>query len=309
MKEIVQLMGKGKYDDALVQLDKLAALTPEPAGVELLRGTALYHQEKFVQADIAFAKALQQDPGDHEATQMRGMILFRTGRPSEAIPYLVKANTWLAGENSDANYVLALAYIQTKKYDEARRSLAAVYGFPPESASSYLLSARFLLRNEFLQIATDDARKALELQPTIPLAHQALGEIALAQGANEQAEAEFQSERLSNPLYPGVYDRLGDTYLRLGKLDEAQKSLNRAILLDPYSTGPLILLGKVLLKRGDSNMAVSFLRKAEGMDPGSYQIHTLLGQAYRSMGLRTESAAEFAESERLQNGTTTVNKK
>jgi len=50
-------------------------------------------------------------------------------------------------------------------------------------------------------------------------------------------------------------------------------------------------------------MAVNFLRKAEGMDPGSYQIHTLLGQAYRSMGRKDDAAAEFNESERLQNGT------
>jgi predicted Zn-dependent protease len=277
--------------------------------VERLRGTVFYHQEKFTDADIAFAKALQQDPEDHEATQMRGMILFRTGRPGEAIPYLQKANAWLPSENSSANYVLGLAYLQTKKYDEARQAFAALYGFPPESASSYLLSARLLLRNEFLPIAENDARKALELDPKIPLAHQALGEIALAQGQNEMAAAEFERERAANPLFAGVYDRLGDTYLRLGKLDDAQQALNRAILLDPYSTGPLILLGKALLKRGDSSMAVNFLKKAEGMDPGSYQIHTLLGQAYRSMGLKTESAAEFAESERLQNGTTTGSKK
>jgi Flp pilus assembly protein TadD len=64
-----------------------------------------------------------------------------------------------------------------------------------------------------------------------------------------------------------------------------------------------MLLGKVLMKRGDASMAVNFLRKAEGMDPGSYQIHTLLGQAYRSMGRKDDAAAEFNESERLQNGT------
>jgi len=303
LKAATVLIGKGRFDEALQQLDKMAAETPEPAGVERLRGTVLYHQEKFGAADIAFAKALQQDPGDHTAIQMRGMILFRTGRPGDAIPYLEKANTWLPEENSDANYVLGLAYTQTKKYDEARKAFAALYGFPPESASAYLLSARLLLRNEFLPVAQEDARKALELDPKIPLAHQVLGEIALAQGENEMAQAEFERERTSNPMYPGVYDRLGDTYFRLGKLDEAQRALNRAILLDPYSTGPLMLLGKVLMKRGDASMAVNFLRKAEGMDPGSYQIHTLLGQAYRSMGRKDDAAAEFNESERLQNGT------
>jgi predicted Zn-dependent protease len=302
LKEITQLIGNAQYDEALQKLDKLAAQAPEPAGVERLRGSVLYEQEKLSAADVAFAKALQQDPSDHVAIQMRGLILFRTGRSAEAVPYLQNANTWLPEINADANYVLGLAYIQTHKYDDARKAFAAVYGFPPDSAASYLLSSRLLLRNEYLPIAQADARKALEIDAKVPLAHQALGEIALAQGHNEEAQVEFEQERASNPLYPGVYDRLGDTYLRLGKLDDAQRALNRAILLDPYSTGPLILLGKVLLKRGDANMASSFLRKAEGMDPRNYQTRMLLGQAYRSMGRKEDATREFNEAERLQTG-------
>jgi predicted Zn-dependent protease len=300
LPEIQKLIGEARYDEALAALDVLAQQSPEPAGVERLRGTALYQQDKFGPADIAFAKALEQDPDDHIATQMRGMVLFRTGQPAQAIPYLLKANTWLADENADANYVLGIAYLQTKRYDEARRSFAQMYSFPPDSASSYLLSARLLLRNEFLSVSREYANKALELDPHIPLAHGVLGEIALAENNPELAISELLKEQQSNPLNPSVYDRLGDAYLRQGKLDESQKLLNQAILLDPYSTGPLILMGKLLLKRGDDNLAASFLRRAEGMDPGNYQTHTLLGQAYRAMGRREDALKQFQAAEHVQ---------
>lgn len=300
MAQITKWIGEARYDEALRALDVLAAQVPEPAGVERLRGTAFYQEEKFGPASAAFTKALEQDPGDHVATQMIGMVLFRTGQPAQAIPYLLKANTWLPDENADANYVLGVAYLQIKKYEDARKYFALVYELPPESAASYLLTARLLLRNEFLAPAQEFAKHALQLDPKIPLAHEVLGEVALADGNIELAATELQQERAANPLYPYVYDRLGDTYLRQGKLDEAQKMLNQAILLDPYTTGPLILMGKLLLKRGDDNLASSFLRRAESMDPSNYQTHTLLGQAYRAMGRKADALKEYEAAQRLQ---------
>src|SRR5450631_3357598 len=67
------LIDKGHVADALKQLDQMAARKPEPAGVERLRGVALYAQDDIAGADRAFAAALQQDSKDVEAAQMRGL--------------------------------------------------------------------------------------------------------------------------------------------------------------------------------------------------------------------------------------------
>ncbi len=117
---IETLIARAHYDEALERLDAMAGEVPEAAGVERLKGMVYYQTGKLVEADTAFARALQQDPADQVATEMRGMVLFRTGRPAEAIPLLEKANTWLAKLNTDANYVLALSYLQTRRYDDAR---------------------------------------------------------------------------------------------------------------------------------------------------------------------------------------------
>src|ERR1700737_3198047 len=97
----------------------------------------------------AFARAASQDPKDIEATQMQGVTLFRMGKAAEAVPLLEKAHGAVASANVDGNYVLGLCYMDTRRYDDARRSFAAQYGFAPESAESYLLAARLLFRREY----------------------------------------------------------------------------------------------------------------------------------------------------------------
>ena len=86
------MIDRGHTTDALKQLDTLAAQQPVPAGVNRLRGLALYSQNQFAEADAAFASALKQDPHDEESTQLRGLTLFRLGRPADAIPLLESAH-------------------------------------------------------------------------------------------------------------------------------------------------------------------------------------------------------------------------
>jgi predicted Zn-dependent protease len=299
-----RLFQQGRLAEALRVLDPLTAETPEPAGVEKLRGMVLYQQNKLEDAAAAFGRAATQDPNDIEAAQMQGVTLYRMGRPADAIPLLERSREQkVASANVDGNYVLGLCYMDTRRYDDARRAFAAQYGFPPDGAEAYLLSARLLFRREYMPVATETAQKALQLSPKLPLVHELLGEIALAQSRETDAIAEFEQERAINPLYGGVYDRLGDAYLRAGEYEKAQQALNRAVLLEPSSTGPYILLGKVLLKQRDAAMATMYLERARNMDPNNFITHSLLGQAYRAAGRTEDAERETAKAVELQAAT------
>jgi tetratricopeptide (TPR) repeat protein len=304
LAEAQKLIRQNRLDEALRALDALAARKPEPAGVEKLRGMALYQQNKLPEAEAAFARAVTADPQDIEAAQMDGVTLFRLGKPAAAIPLLERSrNETVAGANVDGNYVLGLCYMDTRRYDDARKAFAAQYGFAPDSAEAYLLSARLLFRREYLPIAIAAAQKAEQLAPKMPMVHELLGEIALAQSRGADAITEFEQERAINPLYGGLYDRLGDAYLRAGEYDKAQQALNRAVLLEPASTGPYTLLGKVLLKQGNAAMATMYLERARNMDPNNYMIRSLLGQAYRAAGRKEDAERETAKAVELQAAT------
>ena len=174
------LVDGGHFDQALQRLDTLAAEQPEPAGVEFLRGMVFYQQGKMSDASAAFSKAVAQNPKDREAMQMEGVSLFRAGKPAEAVPLLEQAHTAVPTANVDPNYVLGLCYMDTRRYDDARKAFAGQYGFAPDSAPAYLLAGRMFLRRNYLPIAEESVRKAMALNAILPQAHLLLGEIALA---------------------------------------------------------------------------------------------------------------------------------
>lgn len=311
LKELRKSIDTGHAADALQRIAAIRAerangegITPVPiAGLDRIEGLALYAESNLKAADVAFAAALAADPNDLEAAQMRGLTLFGLGHPAEAIPLLQLASAKGRLGRTDPNYVLGLCYMDTHRYDDARHAFAAQFGFAPDSADAYLVAARMLLRREYLPIAQSFAEKSVQMEPSLPLAHELLGEIALAGNHLDEAVTEFEKERASNPVEPSIYDRLGDAYTRAARYDDAQRCLQEAVLLEPNATGPYILLGKIMLKKSDPIAAVTYLQRAEHMDPANYITHSLLGQAYRGMGRVEDASREAATAEKLQNAT------
>ena len=308
---VQQQIDRGHPADALATIDRLAAAKPVPRGLDHLRGMAQYAQGNLTAAEKSFAAAVVSDAADTGSVQMRGVTLYRLGRPAEAIPLLetAAARAHLVNQRSlnqrsegpaDPQYVLALCYLDTRRYDDARRAFAVQYGFAPESAAAYLLGARMLLRREYVPVAEQSARKALELQPGLPLAHLLLGETALAGEHIEEAISQFEQEKSVNPLYGATYDRLGDAYIRHGDYAKAQQVLEEAVLLEPNFTGPFILLGKTLLKQNNPAGAATYLEHAGQMDPRNYMTHSLLSQAYRQMARPDDAKREQDTAQKLQ---------
>lgn len=300
LAEAQRLVDRGKLDEALKATDGLAQQNPEPKGVELLRGKALYLKAKFEDAERAFGKAITQDPNDTEALQLRGVTLFRMGKPAAAIPLLERSHENLTRLNLDGNYVLALCYLNVHRYDEARRYFSALYRMQADSASAYLLLARMLMRWQNSPAAREMAQKAVSLNPRLPQAHLVLGQVALGEGKLDEALTEFEREAAINPMYGPVYDRLGDAYLQKNQFNKAQDALNQALLLEPDATGPYILLGQVLLKQDNPTTAATYLQRAVEMDHGNEYAHFFLGQAYRDLGKKQEAMVEFQASAKIK---------
>jgi tetratricopeptide (TPR) repeat protein len=114
--EARRLSEQGKYDDAIAELQGLAARNPPPAGLSHELGTAYYKKADYLKAAGYLKQALSENPKDDEAIQLLGLSYYLAGRPSEAIPYLEKVQTWYPRANVDASYILGICYIQSKNY-------------------------------------------------------------------------------------------------------------------------------------------------------------------------------------------------
>ncbi|MGC2399696.1 MAG: tetratricopeptide repeat protein [Acidobacteriaceae bacterium] len=284
---------------SIATLQQQAAQQPPQKGASRALGIACYRAGKLIDAEHAFAAAMAQDPNDLESVQLRGLTLYRLGRPAAAIPYLERVRQWMPNANADANHVLGLAYMNARRYDDARGAFAAQYGVDANSAAAYMVAGTMLLNADLPELAAQSAQKAMEISPNLPLGHFILGEVYLYKSDVAHALEEFEKERTINPGYPAVYDRLGDVYTRLGQYQQAQQALTRALSLDTSSTGPFIQMGKVYLRLHDGETAALYLQHALKMDPGNYTTHTLLGQAYRAMGKEEEAKREFAAASQI----------
>ncbi len=284
-----RLLQQGKYDEALAALRDLETRHPAMKGLSHELGVAYYKKSDYLNAVGYLKKAREENADDGESIQLLGLSYYLSGRPAEAIPALEKVQTWFPSANVDASYILGICYIQTKDYPHARGAFAKMFSVSPDSAASYLFTARMLLRQDFGPVAEEYAQKAVSLDPQLPLAHFLLGELNLYHSKIPEAIDEFQKELQLNPGYAPAYYKLADAYSRIQKFDEAEKLLQRSIWLDSTSTGPYILMGKVLQKKGETELAIRTLQRALTMDPNNPIPHHLLGQAYRELG-RTEDA-------------------
>jgi tetratricopeptide (TPR) repeat protein len=292
--QAMEQLNHGKSAEAIASLEALANAHPDQKGVQHDLGLAYYRTGKLLEARKAFERAIAADSNDLESVQLEGLTLYRLGQPEAAIPYLERVREFSPNANADASHVLGLCYLNSRRFDEARRAFAAEYSLPPESGAAYLVLAKMLVVANMPDQGAEAAQKALTVSPSLPLAHFLIGEVALYKSDLDHAIAEFQAERTINPGYAPVYERLGDAYLRSNKFDAAQEALMQSLALDTSSTGPFILMGKVLLRKNDSETAAIYLKHAEKMDPSNYIAHTLLGQAYRNLGQEAQAKEEFA---------------
>jgi len=300
LDQVHRLTERGKFDQALAILSDLAKASPPPRNLAREYGVTYYRKGDYPNAIIWLERASEENPKDGEAIQLLGLSLYLAGKPNDAIPYLEKVQSWYPSANVDAAYILGVAYIQTKQYANARAAFAKMFEVAPDSAAAFLFTARLLLRFDFGPVAEEYGKKAVALDPKLPLAHQLLGELYLYQSKIPEAVAQFEQELKLNPGNPAAYYKLADSYSRIQKFDEAEKLLQRSIWLDATSTGPYILLGKVLLKKGETQLAIRALQRAISMDPNNNIPHHMLGQAYRDLGRMEDAERELKLAEQLQ---------
>src|SRR6202795_809346 len=299
-EQVHRLTEQGKFDEALAGLNEISKTNPTAKNLSHEFGVTYYRKGDYRNAVAALQRALAEDPDDKEATQLTGLSLYLSNKAAEAIPYLVKVQSWYPSASVDASYILGVAYIQTKDYASARRAFAKMFQVPADSAAAYLFTARLLLRLDFAPVAEEYGKKAIELDAKLPLAHQVLGELYLYGNKLPEATAQFEQEIAINPGNPAAYYKLADAYSRAQKFDEAEKLLQRSIWLDSTSSGPYILLGKVLEKKGETELAVRALQLALAMDPNNSVTHHLLGQSYRALGRMEDAERELKLAESLQ---------
>jgi adenylate cyclase len=189
---------------------------------------------------------------------------------------------------------------------EARRLLERSIAIDPHYARAYAaLSITHVtawmqpLDEDFLVPATLErahrlARKAVELDPNLPIAHANLGMVLTFQGQHEQSLAEFEKAVALNPNFTDW--RFGVALNRAGQPARAAQVIETHMRYDPYcSPWALGVLGLARYMLKEYMEALPPLREWASRAPGVREGHAWLAATLAQLGRLDEAHAEAAE--------------
>ena len=119
-------------------------------------GVEFYKQRQFSKTIEALERAVATEklgtPEYRESAVILGQSYYLSARLPEAAAWLQKAVDDGARIN-EVFYMLGNCYIQQREPVKSRAAFAAMFGVPFESAAAHLLTAQFLVRQEFEEFA------------------------------------------------------------------------------------------------------------------------------------------------------------
>ena len=145
------------------------------------------------------------------------------------------------------------------------------------------------------------ARKALELDDTLPEAHNSLGLVlALYDFDFAQSKREFERAIELNPNYATAHHQFGNVNLSMiGEFDRAIEEATRAVELDPLSLIINTDFGQNLMLARRYSEAIEQLRKTLALDSRFYYARWTLGEALQMNGQLPEAIAEYQKAAQI----------
>jgi eukaryotic-like serine/threonine-protein kinase len=128
--------------------------------------------------------------------------------------------------------------------------------------------------------AVTEARRAVELKPTLPQAFVAVGMVNNGTGHYEQAVADFEKALDLDPRNPEAYRNLANAYNKLGQFAMAESTYRRAIGLNSSYWAGYNQLGSFLYVRGRYEEAAAQFRKVTVLTPDNIRGHNNLAVMY-----------------------------
>jgi tetratricopeptide (TPR) repeat protein len=314
-----EALASKKWDDAVTALDHLAQLAPSVPEVQANLGMALFFGGHATEALAAFDRARKLNPAMPQVGLMIGLCQAELGRHREAIAILAPAFDHPPDPETGRLIGLHLArsYSELRQFDKALAAGEELLKRYPDDAEVLFQVSRlhadrsYRLMKQLLQAAPDsywvhlanaqvqeslqrydlaqqEYRKAIELNPNAPGAHVGLGRAILSASkgpqASEEAAREFERELAVSPENAVAEFELGEIAREHGQAERAREHLLRAVGYNQDFFEAQVALGRLFLKEGKAREAIAHLEVAAHLEPRDKLSHYLLASAHKSLG-------------------------
>ncbi len=249
-------------------------------------GYQYFARGEFGEARKHLERAVAAQPKSFEARFLLGAALVELGDPAAAIVQLRQAHL-LNPEHADARKLLAAQYMAARRYGQA-----AALVDPPSDEETYLLAIESRHRAGDGARAFELAQQAAGKFPKSGQIAAWLGFQLQFAGRYEEAKARLRRAMELEPELPLAYQTMGDVLLKEENFAEAAQWLQRAAEKMPGDVETLLSLSRALTETGGVQRAIDLLRAA----PRDARVHLRLSRLYFLLGDEARARDEAARS-------------
>jgi predicted O-linked N-acetylglucosamine transferase (SPINDLY family) len=244
------------------------------------------------QAEQAFRQVLAHVPGEVGVWHQLAWLLYRRGRPAEAVDALSVA----IQARSDESILHAHRGVMLRgmgRAAEAVASFQAALRLAPNDfethfnlGNAYAQLGQFPLAAESYTLALGQAPHDADIHLNLGVARKEMGQLAEARHCFEQALA-------IRPEFADAWVNLGIVAKVEGNYPDAIACYERALKINPRSMQAYNNLGSVYQVQRQLPQAVRCFEKALGINPDYSAAHANLAEAYQTQGKTEEARSSF----------------
>ena len=244
-------------------------------------------------ADRLYRQVLARDPRNADALHLRGLLAADTGQLELAVELIRRAITIRPG-SALFNLNLARILMTNGRIAEAVECYqVAISGAPSAELLNELGSALQEIGRP--DEALEYLQKAIQLNPKLAVAHNALAVTLIAMNRVEEAlAASREAARLDNKAVH-FHLNVAMTLRLLRREEEAIVHVERALALEPANADALNSMGCALCALDKASEATVYYRRAIAIDKKVADYHHNLGVALQMLQRPEEAIAAYRE--------------
>ncbi len=199
-----------------------------------------------------------------------------------------------------ARCLAALALLVASSAGAASQQPPASVPAAPDTPEAHLGKGYDALKQDMYEVAVNEFRAALELDPNLVLRARFPLAVALFElHKSDEARRELEAVRHEAGDHPNVLYYLGRLDLDDRSYESAIHNLKKAAVKPPFPD-TAYYLGFAYFKRGDLADAEKWLKEAARLNPRDARVLYQLGFVYRKQGREDEARKALAASEELR---------
>lgn len=269
----------GRYQEAIEQYKQALQLdkSNNPA-IRFNLGLGYYKLGMFEEAAGEFIKVATADAANKNAALLVGDCYLRLGEFKKAIEYLTPQEARFADDRT-YSYLLGSALIHDQQTDKGQVLIDRILRHGDSAEARLMMGVGHLRLRDFPN-SLEEIRKAIALNPKLPLAYSFYGQALLGSGNREESIKAFQTELESNAndfeanLYMGILLKEDQ------KFEEALKYFQKALSVRPRELNVSYFIANVYMALGKIPEAHKLLEEVVKAAPRFVEAHVLLATVY-----------------------------